>query len=229
MRILVLPLSALAIALTVSAQSSPNTTTPSESGALYLPATLSKTLRSEKTHPGDAVKLRLNEPVLVGHGLVIPEGAVLRGRVTQANGLEGEHASRLAILVDTAEWKHQKFPLHASISGVVKVREVSLQKSTDWRCGSPDERRGTRLPGEAAPVARPSPVDCKSGMANPEVNVVRERGADLKEVLIRRNHQDGSTVLFSHKKNVHLKGGIVLMLRNVSPDEQSSTTIVSQK
>jgi hypothetical protein len=229
MRILVvLPLSALA-AFTVFAQSSPNTTTPSESGALYLPATLNKTIRAEKTHPGDAVKFRLNEPVLVGRGLVIPEGAVLRGRVTQANGLEGEHASRLAIVVDTAEWKHQKFPLHASISGVVKVREVSQQKSTDWRCSSPDERRSNRFPGSAPPVPRPNPVDCRSGLANPEVNVVRERGADLKEVLIRRNHQDGSTVLFSHRKNVHLQGGTVLMLRNAPADEQSYSGMISQK
>ena len=119
MRLPVLPLSALAFALTVSAQNNLPTTATSEPGTLFLPVTLEKTLRVEKSHPGDRVNMRLAEPVLFTHGVVLPEGARLRGQVIEARKLDGEHASRLAIVVDRAEWKGNAVSLHAFLSGVM--------------------------------------------------------------------------------------------------------------
>lgn len=234
MRILVLPLSALALALTVSAQTNLSTTSSSEAGTLFLPASLDKTLRAEKSRPGDRVNFRLNEPVLFGHGIVLPEGAHLRGQVIEARKLDGEHASRLAVVVERAEWKGNAVPLHAFISGVVKVREVSRQKSSDWRCQPYAERMATgpradkSARTQAPTVARP--LDCASSpWAAAEERVIRDRGADLKDVVLHRNVHDGSTFLFSHKRNIRIPGGIELMLQNVPVEESASAAVISQK
>jgi hypothetical protein len=233
MRILVLPLSALAIALTVSAQANLKATSASETGALYLPATLNKTLRAERTHPGAAVRFTLEEPVLLGHGVVMPEGAHLQGHVTEASKLDEGRASRLAIVVETAEWKHQKVQLRAFISGVVTRREVSQQKTGDWRCQPLLEKpvlsnRNTLNGGPGTAV--PKPRECSGNLgAVGEERVVRDRRADLKDVVLHRNPLDGSTVLFSHKRNIKLEAGTVLMLRNLSADQSVQAEVISEK
>ena len=232
MRILVLPLSALAVALTVSAQQNLPTTSTSEPGTLYLPASLDKTLRAEKSHVGDRVNLRLDEPVLFGHGIVLPAGAHLRGHVIEARKLDGEHASRLAIVVERAEWKGNAIPLHAFISGAVKVREVTQAKSADWRCQAFAERmaNSSRLSARSQAATASRSRDCAPNpWAAAEERVIRERGADLKDVVLHRNLHDGSTFLFSHKKNIRLQGGIGLMLRNVPAEESASTAVISQR
>ena len=233
MRILVLPLSALAIALTATAQNSPPSTSTSEPGMLFLPVSLEKTLRVEKSRPGDRVNFRLVEPVLFGHGVVLPEGTRLRGQVIEARKLDRE-PSRLAIVVEQAEWKGNAFPLHAFISGILKVREVRQAKSADWRCLQYGERTGMgprvdKYPRSQGPsVSRP--LNCSSNpLAVSEERVTRDRGADLKDVVLHRNFHDGSTLLFSHKKNIHLPGGIGLMLQNVPVDESASAAIILQK
>lgn len=231
MRILVLPLSALAVALTVSAQNLPTTST-SEPGTLYLPASLDKTLRAEKSHVGDRVNLRLDEPVLFGHGIVLPAGAHLRGQVIEARKLDGEHASRLAFVVERAEWKENAVPLHAFISGAVKVREVTQAKSADWRCQPFAERmaNASRMPSRSQVPTGSRPTDCSpSPWAAAEERVIRERGADLKDVVLHRNLHDGSTFLFSHKKNIRLQGGIELMLQNFPEEERASAAVISQR
>jgi hypothetical protein len=234
MRILVLPLSALAVALIVSAQQNLPTTSTSEPGTLYLPASLDKTLRAEKSHVEDRVNLRLDVPVLFGHGIVLPAGAHLRGHVIEARKLDGEHASRLAIVVERAEWKGNAIPLHAFISGAVKVREVTQAKSADWRCQPYTERmaNGSRMDkssrSQVPTLSRPA--DCAANpWAAAEERVIRERGADLKDVVLHRNLHDGSTFLFSHKKNIRLQGGIGLMLRNVPAEESASAAVISQR
>jgi hypothetical protein len=233
MRLLVLPLSALVVTLTVPAQTNLKATPSSETGALYLPATLNKTLRAERTHPGAAVRFTLEEPVLMGHGVVMPEGAHLQGHVTAASKLDGSRASRLAIVVETAEFKHQKVALHAFISGVVTRREVRQQRTADWRCQPMVDKpmlsnRNTINGGSGTTV--PKPRDCSGNLgAVGEERVVLERRADLKDVVLHRNPLDGSTVLFSHKRNIKLDGGTVLMLRNWSADESVQAEIISQK
>jgi hypothetical protein len=233
MRLLVLPLSALAFALTVTDQTKLPTSSSFEHGTLFLPASLEKSLRAEKCHPGDRVNLRLVEPVLFGHGVVLPEGTHLRGQVIEAQKLDAGHASRLAIVVERAEWKGNAVSLHAFVSGVVKLREVSEANSADWRCQQYAERTatGSRMDKSARsqlPVGRPA--DCATGhWGAPEERVIRDRGADLKDIVLHRNLSDGSTFLFSHKKNIHLPGGINLMLRNIPVDETAPAAMISQK
>jgi hypothetical protein len=176
--------------------------------------------------------LRLDEPVLFGRGIVLPAGAHLRGQVIEARKLDREHASRLAIVVERAEWKENAVPLHAFISGAVKVREVTEAKSADWRCQSFAERmaNSSRTTARSQAPAASRPTDCAP---NPwgaaEERVVRERGADLKDVVLHRNLHDGSTFLFSHKKNIRLQGGIGLMLQNVPAEESASAVVISQR
>lgn len=232
MRMYVLPLWALFVSLTIAAQTSaPASENPS---TLLLPARLEKTVRAEKIAAGSVVKFRLEEPVLLEHGVVVPEGAQLRGRVLDAARLGDGTASRLAIVVDQMEWKHNVVPLRAYINGVVAVREVFRQKQGDWRCQQYVERQ-TASRGEKStrgnPVATPMPrpMDCGN---NPwtatEERVIRDRGADLKDIVLHRSAQDGSTFLFSQRKNVHLPSGTVLILKNV-PQSEAEVGLISQK
>ncbi len=232
MRVLVFPLSALAFAVTLSAQTNlaVNATPP---GSLFLPATLKKTIKADKVREGASLKLRLEEPVLLGHGVVIPGGAQLTGHVLAASKLDKERASTLAILVDSAEWKQQKVPLHAFVSGVVTFREISESKASDWRCQAFTERASTATRSEKSSrsqsVTIPKPIDCNNPWPEEEDRVVRDRKADLRDVVLHRNLRDGSTFLFSQKRNVKLPGGILLMLHNVPVEKPSAVEIISQK
>ena len=96
-------------------------------------------LNVKKAKVGDPVRLETLRPVLVKGKVAIPEGAKLWGRVTEvviSSGASSE--SRLAILVDRAEWKarrvRQSLALHAVAvrqGRIVQRVQRSISQSLD--------------------------------------------------------------------------------------------------
>lgn len=226
MRLLVLPLSALAVVVSVSAQDNFKVPSQPEAGAFYMPASLNKAIQAEKIRLGDPVHLKLDEPVLVGRGIVMPQGTQLTGHVTAARALEGERGSQLGILVESAEWKRHTVPLHAFISGLITVRQIS--RESDPRCEPGGNPLGSLTTKRGSAFSEPTGWECNGGWPGTEVSSITERGTDRKELRLRRN-QDESTFLLSHKKNVHLPGGTLLMLKNVPLQVENPAQMISQK
>jgi hypothetical protein len=220
MRILALPL--LALLFLCSSLSAQVESAPAGDPApdLQIPAVLNKTIRAEKVKPGDEVRLDLVEAILVGHGLVMPEGTHLYGHVLESEPVTASSGSRLSIKVERAEWRHQQLLLHAFISGL-GVRKMNLG-STDPQCDASSmmsERAKRRVP------TSPSQPDCSSRGVDQSVSM---RDYSLQKLQIR-TRRDGSTTLISREENIHLPGGTLIMLHNVPASNQDGQSVEASR
>src|SRR5215472_5873500 len=119
MRILFIPLLAVAAGLSTAQQ--PSVTTTGVPGNLSIPAQLNTTIRADKAHAGDLVRFKTIEPVLVSQGMTIPANAHLYGHVLGAAARQAQTPSWISVVVDRVEWKEHALALHAFISGQVKA------------------------------------------------------------------------------------------------------------
>jgi hypothetical protein len=213
MRIFVLPLWALLCVVPTLFAQVQRVPARQYSPDLYIPTVLQKTVKVEKIHPGDEIRFGSVEAVLLRDGIVIPAGAHLYGHVMASELLEVSSESRLSIEVDRAEWGHSKVTLHAFISGIGLRRQV-VSEQPNSRCGGydPDAQ------GQSFGPAFLEHPDCSMGWRQNET-VARDVGFKLDELKLLRNLRNGSTMLVSRKKNIHLPGGLLIMLHNVSAND----------
>jgi hypothetical protein len=94
---------------TKSAPSSPHIL----GGGIELPVTLRQNVTAGNTPAGTKIQARLTIATLV-NGVVIPEGAVLTGEVTESSAKTKDNPSRLSIRLDSAQWKAHPEPLQLS-------------------------------------------------------------------------------------------------------------------
>jgi len=90
------------------AEASPvDTATSSADGCVEceLPIVLRQTVEAGKTAVGTKVEARLVMATMIKGG-VLPRGAVISGEVTQSVAKSGNSPSRLAIRMDSAQWKN---------------------------------------------------------------------------------------------------------------------------
>lgn len=210
MRTRIFPLSALLFVFSLPpVQAQTVTTADSSSPGLEIPAAVRKTIRAEKVRPGVEVRFDVLEAVLVGHGVVIPSSAQLRGHVVQSAPVTGSSPSRLSIEIDWAEWQHKRIPLHAFIYGL--GRRVFNYEPAGPPCG--DGKEQTQLVSHSSILPTPQQPDCDTPLS------VNDRAAgfgnDFRHMKLETSLRDGSTTLVSMKKNIHLSGGILVMLRNL--------------
>jgi hypothetical protein len=227
MRTFGVPLCTLLLALALSAQDKYNSPEIAP-GELHIPVTLKKGLKVEKLHVGDEVRFRLEGPVLVGKGLVMPDGATLVGRVRLSKQLVGGSPSLLSVIVHEARWKKNTMPLHAVISGLGIRRQVTMGMSPGCDPNATRTERPSR--GLGGPTWRRTFGDT---MSSADCWMMKDRGesnvADvgLKGISLFRDKNSGVTVLVSNKKNIHLPGGLLMGLRNLPMDE--APEIISKK
>lgn len=191
-------------------------------GDLFIPAELSKTVRADKVHRGDAVEFTTLEAVLVGPNLVMPAASKLFGRVVGAAPRHGDKPSWIVLLVERAEWKKHSVALHAFISA-----EISLVPAPNQNTGSADmtptsgnpRRMGRVSVRSATQTGTDMPISIKApqdATAQSQKGLPAEAPAMEKDVRIVRD-KDGTSYLFSAKSNVKLPGGALFMLQNYPP------------
>jgi hypothetical protein len=102
------------------------------------------TVSASKSRAGDRFQARLVEPVYAGHTLVLPEGTIFEGRVTNSMGprmLSRSGSVRLSFTdVTSSDGEHE--PIAASVTG------VGLDGRSHTRIDSEGQLRGDR-PGKA--------------------------------------------------------------------------------
>jgi hypothetical protein len=83
------------------------------------PVELSNTIKTHSAKVGDKIKFRLNEAVLIGNNIVVPEGARITGTIqTVRNNGVSEPRSLLSIRIDNLEWKKGRATLNAVVLSV---------------------------------------------------------------------------------------------------------------
>ena len=188
------------------------------SGKLSIPAQLTKTVSADKAHPGDPVKLKTLEAVLVTNAVVMPANTSLYGRVLGASPKQDGKNSWLALLVERAEWKQHSLPLHAFVVAQITISPTNNQSADPGIAGNTpsNSRRAARQNPAAAARSDPS----LSTLIKSPQDATQTGGADLapsypmlENVGILRD-KDGTTYLLSSKSNVKLPAGVLLMLKN---------------
>lgn len=87
------------------------------------PAELRHTVHSGSAKIGDAVEFRTIEPVLIGNGVVVPDGASLIGQVEEVQPRSGSSAeSSVSVRVNKLQWGSHSIPLNLVVSSVFYAR-----------------------------------------------------------------------------------------------------------
>jgi hypothetical protein len=83
------------------------------------PVELSTTVKTRSAKIGDKVKFRLNEAVLIGKNIVVPEGATIIGTIESVrNSATDQPRSLVGIRLATLEWKKGRAKLNAVVLSV---------------------------------------------------------------------------------------------------------------
>jgi hypothetical protein len=184
---------------------------------LSIPAQLSKTVRADKAHPGDPVKFRTLEPVLVSNGVVMPTNTLLVGRILKASPKQEGKNSWLALVVERAEWKRHRLPLHAFVAAQINVSPANNQAAPLYpnpraSAASPPPRAGRQtrvVPRDDLASIFKTPQEATE--SNQDESTAKYPRLDNVGIL---RDKDGTVYLVSAKTNVTLPAGVLLILKN---------------
>jgi hypothetical protein len=189
---------------------------------LSIPVQLSKTIDTKKCKAGDKVEMRTLEPVLIAHGLVMPENAKLHGKIMGAASRQDDKPSWLLLLVNVAEWKDHTMPLRAFIAAQITVKTQVTGQSDDTfdRALSLPETMRRRRPRRELPQGNPGGSDLSAAMTRPPQASSIELGGTqqlsyrgLDDLRLMRDKY-GRVFLVSQKPHLKVPSGTMFMLRN---------------
>jgi len=166
---------------------------PSSAGsALEFPVTMRQNVVAGKTPVGTKVEAKLTIATLVS-GAVIPEGAVFSGEVVDSVAKTATESSRLAIRMDSVQWKKQS----KTVKVFLTAWYYPILMGHDAEVNDPNDRSIMRTqPGDNFPNPRMPPD------AFPPPRVSESRVA-MKDVESTRE-DDGTIALTSKKTNIKL-------------------------
>jgi hypothetical protein len=190
--------------------------TPARSAAPELPVTMRQKLTAGVATVGTKVQAKLVIATLV-NGTVVPRDAVLSGEVTESVAKSGNDPSRLAIRMDSVQWKNETLPLKVYLTAWYYPTESTM--TSDPLIQPADAARTPRnlngvgsfpdpntpasqtLPGrrtERGSDSGPAPWDPPaSGMSTSPHRVV------MKNVESQRN-RDGTVSLICKRSNIKI-------------------------
>ncbi|MGA8300592.1 MAG: hypothetical protein WCB53_08870 [Terriglobales bacterium] len=97
------------------AKTAPGTISAAEASAQEFPVVMRQNVVAGKTPIGTKVEAKLTIATLV-KGMVIPEGAVFSGEVVDSTAKTKTEASRLAIRMDSVQWKKESKPVRVFLT-----------------------------------------------------------------------------------------------------------------
>ncbi len=196
------------------------------------PVNLRQNVEAGKTPVGTKVQAKLVMATLVD-GTVIPDDALLSGEVVESVGKTKTDPSRLAIRLDTAEWKHGSALVKVYLTGWFYPRAIAapgqdLSYGPQAQAGSSRGWNGAGTYPDGNPVSQPFPTaarDNDAGSIVPDVSrpALSGRPTQLKNVEAVQN-ADGVTTLVSSHSNIKLDKSTVYMFAAksaVSPARQT--------
>ncbi len=190
----------------------------SSSGALEFPVVMRQNVAAGTTPVGTKVQAKLAVATLVD-GVVVPRDAVFSGEVTESVAKSATDPSRLAIRMDSAQWKKGSAPVVLSLASKVyltawyypvaetRAPDLSDQSSDDAPQSWNHRNRPPTFPDPNGSASEPFPgrgavTDQSSSPPSPSSNISKHR-ALMKNVESTRN-SDGAVTLTSKSFNIKI-------------------------
>ena len=140
---------------------------PSSSAGLEFPVTMRQNVAAGTTPVGTKVQAKLAVATLVD-GVVVPQDAILSGEVTESVSKSAADPSRLAIRVDSAQWKNRSAPMVVALAPKVYLTAwyypAAPPTNPDPSSGLPDGAHNPRT-SNAAGVPRPEEPDFTAALS----------------------------------------------------------------
>jgi hypothetical protein len=174
-----------------------------------LPIILRQTVEAGKTAVGTKVEARLVMATMI-NGAVLPRGAVISGEVTESVAKSINSPSRLAIRMDSAQWKNGEAKFKVYLTAWYYPPAPAPMVPPDLSYGPPGD---TRNWGGVNPTVDttdpPNPAQRLSTQQDNGVNVdalasVISKGRVLMKNVKSASGADGSVVLVSSRSNIKL-------------------------
>ena len=179
--------------------------------ALEFPVTMQQNVTAGSTSVGAKIKAKLTVATLV-NGVVFPRDAVFLGEVTESVAKSASGPSRLAIRMDSVEWKNGSAPIKVYLTGWYYPPRIDVEQdiapdaansSIPWKTGNGAHRRSD----PNSPSSQPFPghdLDRSPnwGPTAPAADTSDHR-VMMKNVESTRN-QDGSIVITCARSNIKL-------------------------
>jgi hypothetical protein len=189
----------------------------SSAGAREFPVIMRQNVTAGSTPVGTKVQAKLAVATLVD-GVVVPRDAILSGEVTESVAKSATDPSRLAIRMDSAQWKKGSAPVVLSLASKVyltawyyPVAETRAQDLSDESPNDPpswkQRNRPPTFPDPHGSASEPFPgrgagTDPGSSPPSPSSNISKHR-ALMKNVESTRN-SDGAVTLTSKSFNIKI-------------------------
>lgn len=161
--------------------------------ALEFPVTMRQNVVAGKTPVGTKVEAKLTIATLVS-GTVIPEGAIFSGEVVDSVAKSTTEPSRLAIRMDSVQWKKQSKPVKVFVTPwyypILMGRDAEVNDQNERSIMRPQTSESfpnSRMPPDALP---PPPRVSESRVAMKDVESTRD--------------DDGTIALTCKKSNLKL-------------------------
>ncbi len=196
-------------------------------GGTAMNALLNSSLDSKKVKAGDKVEAHTTEEIKYAGKTIIPLGAKLEGRVTEATARsKGDSGSTLAIQFDKAITKKgEEIPLNVAIVAIAapqgdSSRGLSESGSEPMAGAGAPTAAGSPMGTSHTPTASPGRPSYPADPASSSPSALtplppNSRGVygikDLK-LMAAASNASQSTVITSSGKNVHLDSGTRLLL-----------------
>jgi hypothetical protein len=173
-----------------------------------LPIVLRQTVEAGKTTVGTKVEARLVMATMI-NGAVLPRGAVISGEVTESVAKSNNSPSRLAIRMDSAQWKNGEAKFKVYLTAWYYPPAAPMVPP-DLSYGPPGDKRNW---GGVNPTVDttdpPNPAQRLSTQQDTGVNVdapasVTSKGRVLMKNVKSASGADGSVVLVSSRSNIKL-------------------------
>ena len=208
--ILALPAVLLIVLGSAALRSQQPPTPPISPATRDFPVIMRQNVVAGATPVGTKVQAKLVIATLVDN-VVIPRDAVLSGEVTESAAKSASEPSRLAIRMDSAQWKNGSAPVRAYLTARHYPPEPMADQSLSYHpddSGSPRAWNGAgTYPDPRNPASQPFPgaeqnKDQGPGSASPASSISKHRLL-IKNVEATQ-HDDGAVTLASTHSNIKL-------------------------
>lgn len=197
---------AIAVVLASAALLAQQKPAPSTSPVgLDFPVIMQQNVVAGKTPAGAKIEAKLAVATLV-NGVVVPQGAILSGVVSESVAKSATAPSRLAICMESAHWKHGTASIRVYLTAwyyPVATLNQDLSSGLPDVSNNPRTYTGAGIPGARNSTIQPFP-DANAGASTPnQPSSTSQHRALMKDVESARN-SDGAITLTSKHSNLKL-------------------------
>ena len=201
---------ALFVCWSISSLSQQKSAASAPVGVVELPVVLQQNVEAGKSQVGTKIQAKLAVATLV-NGVVIPQNATLSGLVIESVAKTAADPARLAIRMDSLDWKNGSAPIKAYLTGRYYSKATQIGQSLQY---------GRRAPGRPDPSVRavenpscmalptsampgPSSRAIATTQRRPPSSTTSNRPVLMKNVTLAPT-DDGGIALVSQRANVKL-------------------------